>query len=260
MIRIFAGADCNNCDLESQAVLEYTVRQYASEPVEITWMQIAKTGPWSGWQTASAITPFTHFRWSIPSVCNYEGRAIYCDSDFIFRADVAELWHQPMSGMILGKNPGEKFKPCLMLFDCAKAKGHIPPVEHLRRLPDANGSMLQYVRSHLELLGKFEGDWNCIDLKGYSDLHDPRIKAIHYSRIETQLHLKHAIARLQAEGQRHWYTGNVGPHWRPELNELFDRLLVEASEAGYPVERYRITPMGAYAKRNFVYASSKVAG
>jgi hypothetical protein len=260
-IRVFAGADCNNSDLESQAVFEYSLRQHASEPVDLTWMQIAKTGPWSGWKTASARTPFSHFRWSIPSVCQYEGRAIYADSDFIFRADIAELWHQdlPKDAILLARNPDGKVRTCCMLFDCAKAKGHIPPVEVLRTSPDAQANVVNYLKAHRELMAPFEGDWNCIDLKGYEDINDPRIKAIHYSRIETQLHLKHAIPRLQAEGRTHWYTGPVGAHWRPELQALFDQLLAEAIAAGYTLDSYRVDPHGPYQKKKFVYATSKVA-
>jgi hypothetical protein len=259
-IRLFVGADCNNSDLESQAVLEWSVRKYASLPVDITWMQVASTGPWSGWQTASMRTPFTHFRWSIPDVCGYQGRAIYCDSDFIFRADVAELWRQPIPGILLTRNPGGKLRTCCMLFDCAKCRGHIPTIDKLRQRRDAQAETVAYLKAHSGLMAPFDGDWNAIDLKGYDSIDDPRIKAIHYSRIETQLHLKYAIPRLQREGKSHWYTGAVGPHWRPELVALFDALLVEAREHGYGEDRYRIDPHGKFQKRNFTYSSSRVSG
>lgn len=260
MIRVFVGADADNCDLESQAVLEWSIRKWASEPVDITWMQ-AGHGPWDGWHTESARTPFSHFRWSIPSVCNYEGRAIYCDSDFIFVADVAELWHEPIpdEAILLVKNPDGKVRTCCMLFDCARARDHVPAMGALRLMKDAQSTMLAYLKERRHLMAPFStGDWNCIDLKGY-ELTDPRIKAIHYSRIETQLQLKHAIPRLQREGRRHWYTGPVGPHPRPELQALFDQLLEEAIVNGYPPERYRIASRGPVQRRDFVYRYSQVA-
>lgn len=267
-IRIFVGADCNNCDLESQAVLEYSIRKHrerTARPVEITWMQQAATGPWSGWQTASARTPFSHYRWSIPAVCGYEGRAIYMDSDFIVLADIGQLWDQAFDGVIAlrgGKGErveGGKIKTCCMLIDCARAKGHIPTLEALRGLPDAQSSVTRYFRDRPSLVGSYEGEWNCIDGKGFEDLADPQLKAIHYSRIETQLHLKHALPRLAAEGRTHWYTGEVLTHWRPDLIALFDRLLEEAIAFGYTLDRYRITPFGAYEKKDFTYATHKGA-
>jgi len=252
-IRLFVGADGGNCDLESQAVLEHSARKHCSLPLEIVWMQQAKKGPWSGWQTGSGRTPFSHFRWSIPAVCGFEGRAIYCDSDFIVLADFAELWRQEVPGVLLLKDPTGKLKTCCMLFDCAKAKGIVPTLDELRADPNPNDRMLQFFRTHREHISAFEGDWNCIDGGSYATLTDPRIKAIHYSRIESQLHLKYAIPRLKAEGRSHWYTGEVRTHWREDLVELFDGLLLEAIAAGYPPERYRVTPFEA-KRRAFAYS------
>lgn len=255
-IRVFVGADCNNCDLESQAVLEYTLRKFASQPVELTWMQQGH-GPWAGWNGASARTPFTHFRWSVPALCGYEGRAIYCDSDFIFRADVAELWAQDIPGVLLLRNPEGKLKTCLMLIDCAKAKPHVPDLPTLKRLADANATATGYFREHRELLTPFSGDWNCVDVKGYEDINDPDIKAIHYSRIETQLHLKYALPRLAAEGRSHWYTGEVRTHWRADLIALFDAELEAAAAAGYTLDRYRVEPFDGFKRKNFTYSHHK---
>lgn len=255
-IRLFVGCAAG-FDAESQAVLEYTVRSLTARPVAIEWMFQAKKGPWSGWNTARWRTPFTGYRWGIPAACGYQGKAIYMDSDFIVRADIGELWDQEVPGVGLVRNATGKLTTSCILFDCAKAQGHIPSLEALRPMPDAHGAMLAYFRARPSLLAPFAGDWDCIDLKGYDALDDPRIKAIHYSRIETQLHLKHAVARLAAEGRSHWYTGPVGPHWRQDLVALFDRLLEEAIAAGYTLDRYS-TGIGSVRRSNFVYTTSKV--
>jgi hypothetical protein len=249
---VFFGADGNNCDLESQVVAEYTLRKHASQPVEITWMQQAASGPWSGWQCATGRTPFTHFRWGIPAICNYKGRAIYCDSDFFFLADITELWNQPIPNVGLVRNATGKLSTSCILFDCGRARGHVPALDELRAMPDAHGWMLKYFRAHPELLAACQGNWDCGDLKG-TTLDDPSVKAVHYTRIETQLHLKHAIPRLAAEGRRHWYTGEVLSHPRPELVELFDRLYAEAQAAGYTVDRYRVKPFDKAERRDFTY-------
>ena len=102
-IRIFIGCSANGEDAEAQAMLEYTLRWYASEPLEITWMKLTHdpSSPWhsnpqkhEGWNTRGWATPFSAFRWAIPHVCNYEGKAIYMDVDMIARDDIANLWKQ----------------------------------------------------------------------------------------------------------------------------------------------------------------------
>jgi len=258
-IRLFVGAAANDCDLESQMVLDYSVRKHASQPVEIRWMQQSATGPYAGWKCGSGRTPFTHFRWSIPAMCNYEGRGIYCDSDFIFMADIAELWNQPIPNVFLAK-VGKKglHKTCCLLFDCAKAIPHVPGLNDLKAMPDPQGTMMKYWSENPGCYSGFEGDWNAIDLKGYASITDPRIKAIHYSRMEMQPQLKYAVPRLEREGRSHWWTGAIGPHERPELMALFDELYTEALAAGYTVDQYRTAAFDGATRRNFVYTHSRV--
>lgn len=255
-IRIFIGCAGNAEDAESQAVLEYTLRKHASEPLEIVWMRQTrdKSSFWHGWDTSTWATPFTGFRWGIPAYCGYEGKAIYCDSDMICMADIAELNNQkiPNGKFLLLRDKDGKFRCCTMLIDCKAAKPHIPEINKLKALPNQHGRMTAYLRGHLDLIGLFEGQWNCIDLKRATGINDPSVKMIHYSSMPHQVHLKHAIKRLAAKGQKHWYDGEIGPHWVPELQELFDRLLEEAKSAGYKPENYEpAEAFGDYRKKSF---------
>lgn len=252
MIRLFVGVGANNEDLEAQAVLEYTARKYCSEPLEITWMRQAATGPWSGWACRTGRTPFTHFRWSVPSVCSYQGRAIYTDVDFFFVADLAELWHQPIPNVALVRNATGKLSTSCILFDCAKAKGHVPSIEELRLMPDAHGAVLNYFRTNWHLLAPTVGNWDCPDLRA-TTLADPELKAVHYTRIETQLHLKYAIPRLAIERQQHWYTGEVFRHPNTELVTYFDQLYLEAIAAGFRLDKYRVKPFNEAGRKDFKY-------
>lgn len=251
-IRLFVGVGANNEDLEAQAVLEYTARKYCSDPLEITWMRQASTGPWSGWACGTGRTPFTHFRWSIPGVCGYQGRAIYTDVDFFFVANLADLWAQKIPNVALVRNATGKLSTSAILFNCAMAKGHVPKLDELRAMPDAHSVLLKYFRANPHLLAACQGNWDCGDLKGTS-LDDPQLRAVHFTRIETQLHLKYAIPRLEAEGRSHWYTGPVFPHPRPELVKLYDRLYAEAQAAGYTIDRYRVQPFEKASRKDFTY-------
>jgi hypothetical protein len=255
-VRLFVGCDGTNCDLESQAVLEYTARARCSQPLAITWMHQAASGPWAGWACASGRTPFTHFRWSVPAVCNYEGRAIYTDSDFLFRADLAELWAQPIPAVALVRNATGKLSTSCILFDCARAYGTVPDLVWLRGQRDAHGALLTRFRNHPEWLSPTAGNWDCPDLRG-TTLDDPTVKAIHYTRIETQLHLPHALPRLRAEGRRHWYQGEIRAHDRPELQALFDDEYAAAQAAGYTVDRYRVAQPVAATRKDFRYKAHR---
>lgn len=251
-IRLFVGTSAQNEDLEAQMVLEHTARKYCSRPLEIVWMRQAAKGPWSGWACATGRTPFTHFRWGIPAVCDFTGRAIYTDVDFFFTADLAELWSQPIPRVGLVRNATGKLSTSAILFDCANARGHVPALDVLRGMRDPHGEMLKYFRSHPELLAPTAGNWDCPDLKG-AMLGDPNLKAVHFTRIETQLHLKYAIPRLAKEGGRHWYTGEVFAHPNAELVAEYDRLYADALAAGYTLEQYRVAPFGDASRRDFTY-------
>lgn len=251
-IRLFVGTSAQNEDLEAMSVLEFSARKYCSLPLDITWMRQSASGPWSGWKAESWRTPFTGFRWALPSVCDYTGRALYTDVDFLFLADLAELWTQPIPHVALVRNATGKVSTSCMLFDCAKAKGIVPPIDKLKAFPDAHGTVLNVFRAHPAYVDACDGNWDCGDLRGY-ELGDPRVKAVHFTRIETQLHLKHAIPRLKAEGKSHWYKGETFPHERPELQALFDALLTEAAANGYGLERYRVQPFAKAVRKDFRY-------
>ena len=252
-IRLFVGTSANNEDLEAECVLEYTARKHCSRPLEITWMRQAASGPWSGWaSSATGRTPFTAFRWSLPAVRQWNGRAIYSDVDFFFTGDLGEVWAQPIPGVALVRNPTGKLSTSFIVFDCARARGHVPTLEQLRAMPDAHDAMLKYFRAHPELLAATEGNWDCPDLKGAS-LGDPQLKAVHFTRIETQLHLRYAVPRLKAEGRVHWYTGEIFSHPNQALVDHYDQLWREAQAAGYTVERARVTPFVKATRRDFSY-------
>lgn len=256
-IRLFVGTSPNGEDYEAEAVLAYSARKYASQPVEIVWMRQVKSGMYSGWACASGRTPFSHFRWSLPAACDFHGRAIYCDADFLFLGDLAELWAAPIPGVILAqksKKPGGKIKTCCMVFDCERSAGHVPTLEALRRMPDPQGHLTKYFQEHGDLVSGYGcGEWNARDPESLNE----QIKAVHYTRMEHQLHLKHAQARLAKQGKAHWYTGPVFAHPNAELQRLFDTLLVEAQAAGYTYESFGYGTGVEIQRRDFAYTTHK---
>jgi hypothetical protein len=260
LIRVFVGVAAGGEDAESCAVLEHTLRKHASEPVEITWMRIGHGPLFTGWNTLGWSTPFSGFRWAVPAACDYRGKAIYMDSDVLIRADIAQLWNQTIpAGKLALVKSGGKLRTCVMLMDCAAFRGLPYTVDVLKKVQNPNGTVTRWLKDHPEKLAHFEGQWNCLDLKGVSGLDDPDLKICHYSQMAHQVHLKHAIPRLAAQGRKHWYDGEIAPHWRPELQAEFDRLLTEAEAAGYHPAHYDWGGCG-YDKRSYAGRPPKHAG
>lgn len=255
MIRVFIGCCADGSDAESRAVVEYTLRAHASEPLELTWLMADPSWNTTGWST-----PFTGLRWAIPAPCGFKGRAIYLDSDMIVQGDIAGLWNQPIpsGAMALVKGVGRKMRTCVMVLDCAVAQAHLPPIEALKRAKDIHGAAQSWLSASPELFGQIDGLWNCIDLKGSTGIDDPDVKIIHYSSLAHQPSTIHADRRLRSQGRRHWYDGERFDHWRPEIQSLFDDLLSEAAAAGYMPEGYE--PADPYSPPIKSYKGVRVKG
>lgn len=253
MIRLFVGCSANGEDAEAQAMLEYSLHKYhPADDVEITWMMLSRdpASPWyseplkkAGWNTKGFATPFSAFRWAIPHVCGYEGKAIYMDVDQILLADIAELWNQPIpQGKALLAKDGRT--NCVILFDCAEMKKHLPPFDELRSV---EGRYRQVRKSLENVTAKFAGNWNCLDGEGYASLSNPEIKVLHFTKVPTQPHLKWAVPRLAAAKMRHWNNCAAEPHPRKDVRVLVDRLWAEAQAAGYTVDKYLpVVSFGSY--------------
>jgi len=248
-IKLFVGCSPDGIDAESLAVLEYSARKNTKKDIEIVWMKLSKdpNSFWysnpetkEGWNTTQWATPFSGFRWAIPAYCNFEGRAIYCDSDFIFMADLDELWKQEFNDgkVVIAKGGENSWRYCSCLWNCETAKEYILPINKLRENEYAHQRMMNFFANNGNIVQDFKGNWNCVDLENYKSPFYEDIKAIHYSSMQHQVHLKHALKRLESEGRKHWFDGKVEPHWREDLQELFDTFLEEAKQNGFTPENY----------------------
>jgi len=249
MIRVYVGCASNNEDLDSQAVLEWSIRKNTKREVQIVWMQQTNNpeNPLYGWNSREWATPFSAFRWAVPHLAGYQGKAIYTDSDVIFMADIGELYDQqhPDNAVLLAKGGGQ-WRLCVSMWDCAKAQDFMPDYDDMKADPQTHRKM---TTKSLQpgLIAAFDGEWNCLDREiGSRPVNDSSIKAIHYTDMRSQPQLRHAIPRLQKEGGRHWFDGGLQPNKYPKINTLFDQLLIEAYENGYTLDKYKKEPFGKY--------------
>ena len=248
-VRIFAGCDSNDCDLEQMMVFEHSLLKHASLPVEIHWMRLSRdpASPWYsdpqakgdvGWRTERWATPFSGLRWAVPAVCGFEGRAIYMDTDMIVLSDIAELWRTPIAhGELFAARHDEGFQRfCVMVWDCAAARQALPSLDRLRADPQTHNRLKKHFEQHPEQVRAIDPAFNSIDGDGQPI---ENIKVLHYSDMGTQFSHPYAFARLKAEGRTHWFDGRVMPHPRTDLAALFDREYQDALAAGRSPEQYR---------------------
>lgn len=240
-IKIFIGGAPFGADAESQMVVEYSIRKNTTADVDIVWMRQSfdPKSPYFGWDSDKWGTPFSAFRWSIPEVCGYEGKAIYLDSDFIILSDIKDLWDQEFEDgkVVMAKGPSAPARFCISMWNNAAAKDWLPPIKSMRIDENIHKRMIKLFQNNQELVQPFQGNWNCVD--GGNNVQISDIDGLHFSNIPTQPQLKYAIPRLKREGSKHWYNKEVKQHSREDLLELFDQYYEEALSAGYELEDFR---------------------
>lgn len=259
VVRIFVGCDPNDCDLEQMMVLDYSLHRHATLPLEIHWMRLSTncSSPWysdarsgRGWQTQRWATPFSGFRWAVPTVCGFQGRAIYMDTDILALGDIAELWRAPITApaVVLARSENQFPRFCVSLWDCAAAREHLPTLEALQSRPASHAQCSQYFESNPQLMGAIDPAYNNIDGEGHAV---ECIRLLHYSDMGTQFSHRLAFARLAAEGKKHWFDGEVVPHPRADLTAEFDRCYEEALASGRSLDDYRNpSPFGNVVKKS----------
>ncbi|MBO6225413.1 MAG: glycosyl transferase, partial [Psychrobacter sp.] len=103
------------------------------------------------------------------------------------------------------------------------------------------------LKKNRKLIEPYLNTYNCVDGEG---LPIEDIKILHYSDMGTQFSHKYAIDRVKAEGFEHWFDGNIMPHPRQDLSEVFDEYYNEALAAGYQLDNYRVEPFGRFPKKS----------
>lgn len=191
MIRVFVGYD--HVESEAYHVFCHSLLERSSVPVSITAIQrrqLPITRPRHPLQS----NDFAFSRWLVPWLCNYEGRAIFVDLDFLCRWDIADLmqWADDEKAVQVcqhnwGGEDGTKFlgatqtaysRKCwssLILFNNAKCKRLTPEF-----VDSANGLHLHQFRwLHDEDIGSLPIEWNwLVDVYPYN----PGAKMVHFTK------------------------------------------------------------------------------
>jgi len=97
--RIFIGYDPSQHI--SYEVLKYSLEKHASEPIDVQPIDADKLTEFKRPVDPLASTPFTYTRFLVPWLCDYQGIALFMDSDMLALGDICELFELPMDGLAL---------------------------------------------------------------------------------------------------------------------------------------------------------------
>ena len=90
--RVYIGWDRREPD--AYEVARHSIMRHASIPIEVNPIKVddlRAQGLYWREQDPLAATDFTYTRFLTPHLAGYSGRALFCDCDFLWLADVAEL-------------------------------------------------------------------------------------------------------------------------------------------------------------------------
>ena len=225
-VKIFIGSSSNGEDAPIESIYEYTLRKNTDRELNITWMRQRKEGFWSGFNTPKWSTPFSGYRWVIPELCNFEGKAIYTDCDMINFKDIGELYDTDLEGKPLAARKGKRFgghEFCVMVIDCKKMKDFLVPVDRQRVNEFYHHRMIAQFSGNDELVKELDPRWNCLDGENRSvdDMYQ-----LHWTNMATQPWCPP------------WYTGERKEHPRQDLVDLYTDMMIESTDAGYTGDKY----------------------
>ena len=200
-IRVFiASGEASRLERKTHA---YAIKKHASRPVEIVIFNgshnaIEREGqepvpaPMSLKAHYQQVTEFSNYRFLIPQVCGFQGRAIYVDPDMVTLKDIAELFDADLGDNAFlakseayGHDGSDRWGLSVMLMDCARCKFDlelytVEMEKGLYTFTDMHQMTPKFLALHPFKIGKLDPRWNSFDF------HDADTRLIHYTDLMRQ--------------------------------------------------------------------------
>ena len=97
-LRVFIGFDSR--EAECSDILAYSLRVHSSIPLDIRYLKLAELD-FTRKMDSLQSTEFTYSRFLVPSLCGYQGKAVFMDCDMLCLGDIKELDDLDMAGLAL---------------------------------------------------------------------------------------------------------------------------------------------------------------
>lgn len=238
-IRVFVGSA--EPQLIPTKVLEYSIKKYASMPVEVMPLYQADIPiPMPKDPKNKPRTPFSFQRFLIPTLKNFKGRAIYLDSDMQVFTDISRLWATPFEGgdvLSAYDISGAARRPqfAVMLIDCEKLNWDIQAIVAKLDRGELNYEQLMYeFKIAQNIRPVIEGEWNSLE-----HYEEGKTNLLHY----TDMNRQPWIAK----------TNPLGHIWVKELVEAIDNKFIAIAEVKDHIKRGYLRPSLMYqiSSRNY---------
>lgn len=220
-IQIFIGSEPGNQDAE--ITLEHSIIKTTSGPFKIHWMSEGiPCSIWQHWNKGRSHnvqntnqgwkTNFSAFRWTIPELCNFQGKAIYLDVDQIILKDIRQMWELPIDDYsYLAIN---NVRTDVMLLNCSKFnQSWWPSIQKMKPSGHSQKYYRQLVEKNTEV-GTLDKIYNCLDGHEFSE----NTRLVHYTKMSTQ------------PWKPFPQSINYKPHENKIMQEIWDSSFKEAKE------------------------------
>lgn len=191
------------------------------------------------------ITEFSNYRFLIPHLCGFKGRAIWLDSDMLCLSDIGELFDSDMKGFdLLAKENAyvertdNEWGLSVSLFNCSTANFDVSRYfdeieKNLYTYGDLHQMTPRFLSMHPYKIGPLNPKWNEFDFL------DKDTKLIHYTNLFTQ----------PWKYRSHPY------------GDIWFKYFQEARDSGYiTADDIQLTLVRSYARRDLLEGNSWTIG
>lgn len=198
-LRLYVGYDSRE-DIAWQ-VCRHSVLQHASKPVDVTALKLPELraqGIYTRPVDALGSTEFTFSRFLVPALAGYRGWAVFCDCDFLWFGDIADLFaqgqdryavmvvqhdYQPKEAVKMDGKPQAAYPrknwSSLMLFNCGHPANATLTPEVVNRETGAFLHRFQWLAD--DQIGSLDTGWNWLE-GWYPKPAKGTPQAVHYTR------------------------------------------------------------------------------
>jgi hypothetical protein len=229
-LNVFIGYDSSLPDISE--VCAFSMRRRSSIALAIHFLKLQElvdSGLYWRETDPKASTEFTYLRFLVPHLCRYEGMALFCDNDFLWLDDVANLLAEGAGDHALhcvqhDHHPPEKYKmdgkvqtrfprknwSSLMLFDCGHEANRALDPDRVSTASPAFLHRMQWLND--DQIGSLSRRWNWLE-GWYSGRPKSPPGAVHYTRGGPWFDAWKGcdFAELWLEEHREWSHQNTEP-------------------------------------------------